>query len=95
VAVSCSECTVKEGGLTSQAQNIVRTVIACSKTRYHLRVIPSDSKLLSGFSWTINGNPDNNLDSRCITVFCNKLQCFYPCLILCLRHVTVIKCSVS
>jgi hypothetical protein len=25
-----------------------------------------DSKLLSGFLWSINGKPDNNLESRCI-----------------------------
>jgi hypothetical protein len=28
-------------------------------------VIQSDSKLLSGFLWPINGNPDNNLNSLC------------------------------
>jgi hypothetical protein len=26
----------------------------------------SDSKLLSGFTWHINGNADNNLESLCI-----------------------------
>jgi hypothetical protein len=29
-------------------------------------LIQSDFKLLSGFSWSINGNLDNNLDSSCI-----------------------------
>jgi hypothetical protein len=29
-------------------------------------VIRGDSKLLSGFLWLINGNPDNNLESLCI-----------------------------
>jgi hypothetical protein len=33
----------------------------------HLDVdIQSDSKLLSGFPWPINGNPDNNLEPICI-----------------------------
>jgi hypothetical protein len=26
----------------------------------------ADLKLLSGFPWPINGNPDNNLESSCI-----------------------------
>jgi hypothetical protein len=32
--------------------------------------LQSDSKLLSGFPWPINGNPDNNLESLCISVEC-------------------------
>jgi hypothetical protein len=27
--------------------------------------IQNHSKLLSGFPWSINGNPDNNLESSC------------------------------
>jgi hypothetical protein len=33
-----------------------------------LSVIQSDSKLLSWFPWTINGNSDNNLESLCISM---------------------------
>jgi hypothetical protein len=60
VAVSCSECTVKESGLTSlkyKAQKVVRAVIACSETRYLFRIIQNDSELLSVIPWSIYGNP--------------------------------------
>jgi hypothetical protein len=30
--------------------------------------LQSDSKLLSGFPWPINGNHDNNLESSCISM---------------------------
>jgi hypothetical protein len=29
-------------------------------------IMKSDSKLLSGYPWSTNGNPDNNLESLCI-----------------------------
>jgi hypothetical protein len=31
-------------------------------------VIQGNSKLLSGFPWRINGNPDNNSESSCIII---------------------------
>jgi hypothetical protein len=34
---------------------------------YLFAYIQDDSKLLSGFPWSLNGNPDNNLESSCIT----------------------------
>jgi hypothetical protein len=33
------------------------------KTIFHIQ---DDSKLLSGVRWSINGNPDNDLESACI-----------------------------
>jgi hypothetical protein len=32
-----------------------------------LKKVQDDSKLLSEFSWSINRNPDNNLESSCIS----------------------------
>jgi hypothetical protein len=31
-----------------------------------MSIVQSDSKLLSGFSWSINRKPDNNLESFCM-----------------------------
>jgi hypothetical protein len=33
--------------------------------RNYPQIIQGDSKLLSGFPWPINGNPDNNLELPC------------------------------
>jgi hypothetical protein len=53
-----------------------------------LNVQNSDSKLLSGFPWPINGNPDNNLESFCISIpwghrvmLPHSVRCFHPLLI--------------
>jgi hypothetical protein len=35
--------------------------------------VQSDSKLLSGFPWPINGNPDNNIESLCISLCLTSL----------------------
>jgi hypothetical protein len=38
--------------------------------------IQSDSKLLSGIPWPINGNPDNNLESLCTSGRYGKTKMF-------------------
>jgi hypothetical protein len=37
-------------------------------------IIQDDSKLLSGFSWLTNGNPDDNLESLCIIATSLKVK---------------------
>jgi hypothetical protein len=51
----------------------------------------SDSKLLSGFSRTINGNPDNNLESTCILEAVDKSR-FRNVNFVILRHIFVDNC---
>jgi hypothetical protein len=41
------------------------------------KYIQGDSKLLSGFPWPINGNPDNNLESLCTLTILLKNLCQY------------------
>jgi hypothetical protein len=37
-------------------------------TRYSIKYIHSDSNVLSGFPWPVNGNSDNNLESLCTLI---------------------------
>jgi hypothetical protein len=53
--------------VSSQEQKPYNTLCLSKKiTLKIILTIQSDSKLLSGFPWPINGNSDNNLESSCI-----------------------------
>jgi hypothetical protein len=44
--------------------NLLASITFRSTGTYFEDLVKGDSILLSGFPWTINGNPDNNLESH-------------------------------
>jgi hypothetical protein len=51
-------------------KHFVCTTVYCQYVTFHIlifEIIQNGSKLLSGFTWPINGNSDNNLESPCIS----------------------------